>query len=201
MVREEKPSIDAGCTQRPAEVRVWDRIVRTFHWSLFALFAIAFYTRDKWEQIHIAVGYAIFALVLVRVLWGFWGTAHARFHDFLYSPRTIVRFLVDTARFRARRYLGHNPAGGAMVVALLLVLTVICGSGVLMTLDFFWGVQWIELIHETATYAMLALIALHVAGVILASIEHRENLITSMITGRKRAQTPEEKSTSEGPVE
>jgi cytochrome b len=87
---------------------------------------------------------------------------------------------------RAKRYVGHNPAGGAMVLALLLMLLTICGSGVVMTMDRFWGVKWIETVHETATYATLGLIALHVAGVILASVEHKENLIKSMFTGRKR---------------
>lgn len=177
---------DVGAQQTPATVKVWDIIVRIFHWSLVVLFATAYYTRDKWEQIHIAAGYAILALVLLRVIWGLVGSPNARFRDFLYSPAAIVRFVVDTARFRAKRYLGHNPAGGAMVVTLLIVLLAICGSGVLMTLDRFWGVKWIEVIHEIAAYGALALIALHVLGVILASIEHRENLIKSMLTGRKR---------------
>lgn len=183
---DQKPATDIGSTRLPTIVKVWDNFVRIFHWSLVILFAAAYYTRDKWEQIHIAAGYAILALVFARLIWGLVGSSHARFRDFLYSPRTIVRFLEDTARFRAKRYLGHNPAGGAMVVALLLGLVVICGSGVLMTLDYFWGLKWIELIHEIATYAVLALIVLHVAGVILASVEHRENLIKSMFTGRKR---------------
>jgi cytochrome b len=174
-------------TGRPEPIiKVWDNFIRIFHWSLVILFAAAYYSRDKWEQVHIAAGYAILALVATRLIWGVIGTPHARFRDFLYSPRKIVGFLVDTVRFRAKRYLGHNPAGGAMVVALLLVLVAICGSGVMMTLDYFWGVKWIETIHEASAYAALALIALHVAGVVLASIEHRENLIKSMFTGRKR---------------
>jgi cytochrome b len=178
--------VETGQIETGAETKIWDRFIRSFHWSLVALFATAFYTRDKWEQIHIGCGYAILALVLVRIVWGFVGSAHARFRDFVYSPLTVMRFLVDTARFRAKRYLGHNPAGGAMVLTLIVMLLTICGSGIAMTLDRFWGVKWIETIHEAATYGTLALIALHLAGVILASVEHRENLIKSMVTGWKR---------------
>jgi cytochrome b len=193
MQPEVKPSIDADRDTRsaqvgdvPSQVKVWDGFIRTFHWSLVTLFATAFYTRDKWEQIHIACGYAILGLVVARIIWGFTGSSHARFRDFIYSPLAILRFLFDTARFRAKRYLGHNPAGGAMVVTLVLTLLTICGSGIAMTLDRFWGVKWIETIHETATYGTLALIGLHIVGVILASIEHRENLVKSMLTGWKR---------------
>jgi cytochrome b len=193
MQSEVKPSIEADRDTRsaqvgdvPSQVKVWDRFIRTFHWSLVTLFATAFYTRDKWEQIHIACGYAILGLVAARIIWGFIGSAHARFRDFIYSPLVILRFLLDTARFRAKRYLGHNPAGGAMVVTLVITLLTICGSGIAMTLDRFWGVKWIETIHEAATYGTLALIVLHLVGVLLASIEHRENLVKSMLTGWKR---------------
>jgi cytochrome b len=176
------PAADAP----PKIVKVWDNFVRIFHWSLVVLFATAYYTRDKWEQLHIAAGYALLTLVVARFIWGLVGTPHARFRDFLYAPTAIARFLMDTAAFRARRYVGHNPAGGAMVITLLIVLLTICGSGVMMTLDRFWGVQWVETIHEIAAYGAIALIILHVLGVILASIEHRENLVKSMFTGRKR---------------
>lgn len=179
-------STEAGRIVQPAEVRVWDRFVRVFHWSLLVLFAVAYYTRDKWETIHIGAGYAILNLVVLRIIWGFAGSEHARFRAFLYSPAAIARFLVATARFRARRYLGHNPAGGAMVVALIVAMLAICGSGIAMTLDRFWGIEWIEEVHEAAVYATLGLLVLHVAGVVLASVEHRENLVRSMLTGWKR---------------
>jgi cytochrome b len=185
MANGDTTPISVGCRRRPTEIKVWDRFVRIFHWSVVALFATAYFTRDTWELLHITVGYALLAFVTARIIWGFIGPGHARFRDFLYSPRTVVRFLVDTARFRAKRFHGHNPAGGAMVVALLGMLLAICGSGVAMTLEVFWGVKWIEAIHATLTYATLALIALHIVGVVLASIEHRENLVKSMFTGKK----------------
>ena len=95
--------------------------------------------------------------------------------------------LRDAARLRAPRHLGHNPAGGAMVVALLAMLAGITATGFMMTTDAFWGAQWVEDLHEGFVNATLLLIALHVAGVIFASLEHGENLVRAMFTGRKRA--------------
>ena len=89
---------------------------------------------------------------------------------------------------RAKRYVGHNPAGGAMVIALLAMLSATCATGVMMTTDAFWGVEWVEAAHEAAVNVMLILIGLHLAGVAAASIERRENLVRAMFTGRKRAE-------------
>lgn len=169
------------------EIKVWDRFVRVFHWSVVGLFILAFATQDSYETVHQAAGYAIMALVALRVVWGLIGPEHARFRSFLRSPRTVAAFLFDTARMRARRYIGHNPAGGLMVVALLVMLAVITATGAMQTMDAFWGQKWVEKLHEGAVYATLGLIGLHLLGVLIASIEHGENLVRSMITGTKRA--------------
>ncbi|MBV1796385.1 cytochrome b/b6 domain-containing protein [Siccirubricoccus sp. G192] len=167
-------------------VRVWDPFVRAFHWSLVGLFALAFVTGDEVEWLHLAAGYAIAALVLLRVAWGFVGPQHARFTDFIRSPREVFAYLRNAARLRAPRHLGHNPAGGAMVAALLALLAGVAATGFMMTTDAFWGAQWVEDLHEGLVNMMLVLIALHVAGVLFASFEHGENLIRAMFTGRKR---------------
>lgn len=177
---------EAGSEPLPAEVRVWDPFVRVFHWSLASLFMFAFATGDEWDKPHEAAGYAIAGLVGLRVIWGFIGPRHARFSDFVRRPGEVISFLRDTIRLRAPRYLGHNPAGGAMVIALLLAISAISLTGYMMTTDTFWGVGWVEDMHEVSAYATLGLIALHVAGVIAASSEHSENLVRAMFTGRKR---------------
>ncbi len=169
-------------------VKVWDVWVRIFHWSLVALFAFSFVSGDEWKTAHIYSGYAIAILIAFRVIWGFFGSQHARFGNFLYSPAAVLRFLVESGKMRAKRYIGHNPAGGAMVVALLLMISGISVSGYMMTTDMFWGVEWVEDTHETLVYTTLALLVLHVGGVVLASVEHRENLVRAMITGFKRAE-------------
>ena len=178
---------DAAAHSSTAQVKVWDPLVRLFHWSLVGLFTFAFLTGDEWDRPHELAGYGVAALIALRVIWGFVGTRHARFSDFLYHPQTVIGFLKDSLLLRAKRYVGHNPAGGAMVVALLLMLALVTATGIMMTSNTFWGEEWVEELHEFAANGTLALIVLHVVGVIVASLEHGENLARAMITGRKRA--------------
>lgn len=182
-LEETSGRLESGGTRT---VKVWDPLVRIFHWSLVGLFAFSYLTGDEWKKAHIYSGYAIAGLIAVRIIWGLVGSRHARFADFIYSPGTVFAFLVDTMKLRAKRYLGHNPAGGMMVLALLLTITAIATTGYMMTMDAFWGYEWVEETHEAAVNVALALIALHILGVVLASIEHGENLVRSMMTGRKR---------------
>jgi cytochrome b len=168
-------------------VKVWDLCVRLFHWLLVIFFALAWYSGGIWGNPHLATGYTVAVLVFARIVWGFVGTRYARFRDFAFGPRAIVRYLVAMLRLKAPRYLGHNPAGGAMVFLLLGTLVVLCVTGILMTTDAFWGVQWVDDLHNFASTFALVLVALHIVGVITSSIEHRENLVTAMITGWKRA--------------
>ena len=168
-------------------VKVWDPFVRVFHWSLVGLFAFSFLTGDEWKSAHVLSGYLIATLIALRVIWGVIGTEHARFSSFIYRPTTVLAFLADSVRMRARRYLGHNPAGGAMVIALLLAISGIATTGYMMTTDAYWGVEWVEEAHEALVYATLGLIGLHLAGVVLASLEHHENLVRSMLNGWKRS--------------
>jgi len=184
-------------------VRVWDPLVRLFHWSLAASFMIAFLTEDDLLVVHVWAGYAIFGLILVRLIWGFVGPRHARWSDFVKEPGEIVAYLKDAVRFRASRYLGHNPAGGAMVVALLvsLIATGLTGlavygaqelSGPLAPMFSGLSEGWAHLledVHEVLANLTLLLVLLHLAGVAFASLEHRENLVKGMITGLKRSET------------
>lgn len=168
------------------EITVWDRFVRVFHWATVALFVLAFATADDFETPHQLAGYAILTLVSARIVWGFAGRGEARFSAFVRPPGAILAYLGAVARRRAPRHLGHNPAGGAMVLALLAALLVVTLTGVAQTLDAFADIRWIEKLHEAAAKGMLALIALHLAGVLATSLDHDENLVAAMITGRKR---------------
>jgi cytochrome b len=182
------------------EVRVWDPFVRIFHWLLVLLFTLAYATGEDWLSLHVYAGYAVFGLVLLRVLWGIMGTPHARFGDFVYRPSRVIAFIKDTLARRARRYLGHNPAGGAMILLMLISLLLVSvtgfavygiekGAGPLAMLggssEFLEDV--FEEVHEFFANFMVLLIVVHVAGVIAESLIHRENLVTAMVNGRKRA--------------
>jgi cytochrome b len=168
-----------------ASVRIWDPVVRLFHWSLVAAFTSAWVTGDEVKDLHELAGYAIMGLLAIRIVWGFVGTAHARFTDFVYRPSAVIGYLLDTLHLKARRYLGHNPAGGAMVLALIATLLTVCATGVTMA-ETNWGTAWVEDVHEVAATLALVLVGFHLAGVLITSIEHRDNLVWAMITGRKR---------------
>jgi cytochrome b len=170
-------------------IPVWDGFVRLFHWGTVSLVAAAFVIDNR--AIHEAAGFAVAGLVLLRGIWGFAGGRHARFADFVVRPAGILGYLRELRAGRARRYLGHNPAGGAMVLLLLATLLLTTASGWMSETDRWFGVAWVADLHSAASSALLVLIGLHVAGVIVASRLHHENLVRAMITGRKPAEQPE----------
>ena len=177
-------------------IAVWDPLVRVFHWSLATMVLVALFS-DENRDLHEAVGYAAVGLVLVRAVWGLIGTPHARFSSFVQSPRVVLAYFKDVLRFRARRYIGHNPAGGAMIVVMLVMVLVAGVSGWMSETDQFFGVAWVDHLHHYSAHLLLILVVFHVAGVVASSLLHRENLVRAMITGRKRARATSDIDTSE----
>jgi cytochrome b len=196
-----------GLMAARAEVTIWDPPVRIGHWLIIAGFAIDYVT-DEPRALHVWVGYIVAAVVVLRILWGFVGSRPARFREFVYRPATVFAYLRDLLLLRSRRYLGHSPAGGAMVVALLAML---CATGVTGLLTdgarnhagplASWFVtpqsaaapiappqEWrpYRQVHSLFANLTLVLVGFHVAGVLFASYAHRENLVRAMLTGRKR---------------
>ena len=182
------------------DVRVWDPFVRIFHWSLVLSFTVAWLSGEEVETLHAWAGYAVFGLVLLRLVWGFIGTRHARFNDFVFPPATVKAFVGDTLQLRARRYLGHNPAGGAMIILMLLCLVLASltgfavygieeGAGPLAMLAGSSGAleEVFEETHELFANLVLLLVVIHVAGVAVESLIHKDNLVKAMFTGRKQA--------------
>ncbi len=171
----------------PRRVRVWDPIVRIFHWTVAGgVIANLTFLRHA-ETPHIYVGYAIIAALIVRLGWGFITRGHARFANFVPGPRRLVGYFGAMLGKREPRFVGHNPAGAAMIVLLLLLLATVGTTGWMMGLDAFWGVAWVETLHEVAANILIGAVALHVIGAIVESIRHHENLPLAMITGYKRA--------------
>ena len=167
-------------------VRIWDRAVRLFHWSLAGSVAVCWVTADELQGTHEVVGYVAACLVGLRLILGLAGTRYARFSQFIRSPGRTLSYAREMLRHREPRYLGHNPLGAAMVVLLLLMVGAIGLTGFMQTTDAYWGIEWVEETHEVLAELLLVAIALHVAGIIHASLRHHENLVLAMITGRKR---------------
>ena len=178
-------------------VHVGDPFVRIFHWTLVIGFTVAYLTEEDLLTVHVWAGYVVGALVVARVIWGFVGSPHARFSDFLYSPGTALRYMRDLLLFRAERHLGHSPAGGYMVFLLLafIAATVITGlvvyggdqqAGPLAGMFTEETGEAMEEVHEVLANISLALVIAHIAAVMLASFAHHENLVRAMVTGYKR---------------
>ena len=167
-------------------VYVWDIVVRVFHWSLVATFAAVWLTSDDFVSVHKILGYGVLALIGIRLIWGFVGGKYARFTDFVKSPATVIAYLKDMRAGKEARYLGHNPAGGAMIVALLLALLATGITGWMSTTNAYWGVRWVEIVHALSADLCIVLVVAHIAGVIFSSHAHDENLAKAMLTGRKR---------------
>ncbi|MDP1612061.1 MAG: cytochrome b/b6 domain-containing protein [Sulfuritalea sp.] len=166
-------------------IRVWDLPTRLFHWSLVASFAIAFLTSEseKLRDIHVFAGYALAGLIVFRLLWGFVGGRYSRFAEFLPTPRKVIDYLKSLMNGEPQHYVGHNPAGAVAIFLLLGFGLAAAASG--------WGVyedvggSFMEELHEGASNGMMAIVGIHIAGVIVSSWLHRENLVRAMITGWK----------------
>jgi len=183
------------------KVRVWDPLLRIFHWTLVVAFTVAFFTDDEDLLLpHVWAGYVVVGLLVFRLLWGFVGTHHARFADFVFRPSRVVSYLWDTLQGEGKRYLGHNPAGGWMIILLLVMLSLISVTGlVLYGADEHAGPlaglmagagedveETFEALHEFFANFTLFLVIVHLAGVAVESILHKENLVWAMLSGYKR---------------
>ena len=172
-------------------------MIRLFHWSLAASFVISWLSGEEYYNLHLQAGYAVMGLTCLRLVWGFTGPKHARFSDFIHPPASIIGYLGTLPRSNRKRYIGHNPAGGAMVLLMLAGLFVVTLSGIaldaaenwsgpLSGMNLFHYTSLIETIHSAATDFLLGAVLIHLLGVGLSSLLHRENLVKSMLTGKKR---------------
>ncbi len=181
----------------PDTVKVWDPLVRLFHWSLVLSFFLAFITEDSWINLHVAAGYAVAMLIGFRIVWGLIGTRYARFTQFIKSPANVLVYLKKMLTFDVPHYIGHNPAAAAMIVSLLvsIIFISITGMAIIATegqgplAGTFWAgfnADWMEEIHEFFANFTMLLVLFHVAGVFVSSMMEGENLVRAMITGRKK---------------
>ena len=172
-------------------ILIWDMPTRVFHWLQVLSFGAAYLTAfsERMRNYHVALGYILLGLLVFRLLWGFAGTRYARFRSFLFNPKEVVAYLLTMIKGKPAHYLGHNPAGSVSVWLLLALGLFICVTGVMALQDDASDV--VVDLHGLATNVMLGVILLHLIGVLMSSILHRENLVRSMFTGYKSAESDE----------
>ncbi|MCW5603315.1 MAG: cytochrome b/b6 domain-containing protein [Burkholderiales bacterium] len=178
-------------------VTVWDLPVRLFHWMLVLLIGFSWWSGEQqWMTWHMWSGYAILALLLFRIVWGFVGSTHARFGDFLYGPGALIRYLKTLPSRTAAKFAGHNPLGGISVVLILLCVAVQAGTGLFANDDIFTEgplTKWVSkdvsdfltTVHKYNFDVLLVLAGIHVAAVLYYLLYKSENLIKPMFTGHK----------------
>jgi cytochrome b len=178
-------------TDSKTQILVWDAPVRMFHWLLVLSFAGAYLTAEseRWRLVHVSLGYTLGGLAGFRILWGLMGTRYARFGSFVRGPSVVMRYLRSLLGGQPEHHVGHNPAGAVAIVLLLLLSLATVATGWAIYNDI--GGDWLESLHEGAANVMLALVGVHVAGVALASWLHRENLVLSMVSGKKEGPAAE----------
>jgi cytochrome b/nitrate/TMAO reductase-like tetraheme cytochrome c subunit len=179
---------------------IWDLPTRLFHWALAASFGVAYLTSegDRWRSVHVFFGYLLLALVIFRLVWGFTGSHYARFASFWFSPKEALDYLKQVVARTAQRHIGHNPTGSIAIYILLALAMVVSVTGVL-TLGgdeqqgiaagwfTFSQIKLMKGVHELAANGMLLVVLGHIAGVVVESVLHKENLARAMVTGFKMA--------------
>jgi cytochrome b len=178
------------------KILVWDLPTRIGHWLLVVAFFLSFVSGDseEWRLVHVTSGFALAGVLVFRLFWGLAGTRYARFKSFLFSPRQVLNYLGSMLKGKPTHWVGHNPAGSYAIYILLLLGIAVAGSGWAVYEDV--GGEWLEEAHEVLANSMLAVVGLHVAGVIVGSLLHRENLLRSMINGYKQGNSEEGISSS-----
>lgn len=164
---------------------VWDPFIRLFHWGLAAGFAADALFVDEDSALHTWIGYALAALIALRLAWGLIGPRTARFASFLPGPRAVLGQVQDIATGRRRVHLGHTPLGALMIVNLLVSIAAIAATGYLMTTNAFWGVEWVEESHEVLVGWVGVSVGVHIAAVLWESLRTGVNLPRAMVSGVK----------------
>lgn len=168
---------------------VWDPFVRIFHWSLVIAVSVAFITRNsEWYRIiHVYAGYISAALIASRIFWGLGRHGYASFKAFPFDPVSAFRYVWQTISGGSRRFVGHNPAGSLVIYMMLMLGLTTIVSGLMVFNDgwLFDDFEFLQTIHSICAWTWFGLICMHITGVVVESIVHRDNLIVAMFTGVK----------------
>lgn len=181
-----------------SRVLIWDLPTRIFHWLLtigFIISAAISLTTDDDSPLfsaHMILGVVLGVMVLLRIVWGFVGTRHARFSSFLYGPASLIKYVVGAMNGSEPRSVGHNAGSSYAIFAMLGLVLVTATTGLMISN----GNEAAEELHEIASYSLMAVVAVHIIGVVWYSLRHKENITLSMFTGHKEASADEAISSS-----
>lgn len=177
--------MDEHPVEEQSWILVWDVPTRLFHWLLVVCFAVAYLTSEseRWQLWHVTAGYTFGALLVFRLFWGLVGSRYARFRQFVRGPRQVLAYLRTLISRSPDHYIGHNPAGALAIVGMLGLglLTVVTGWAAFSD----YG-DWFGELHEGIVNVLLLIVGIHIAGVLVSSLLHRENLVRSMVNGYKQ---------------
>ena len=180
--------------KRAGRIRVWDTAVRIGHWMLVALFAVAYLSGELDGDVHPYSGYGVLGIIAFRLLWGFVGSGYSRFAEFLPTPQKLMVYLGSLANGKPQYHVGHNPAG-AVAIFLLLGFGIVAAASGWASYEEIGG-HFMEELHEGAANGMMAIVVIHIAGVIVSSWLHHENLVLAMITGWKKMRSSAHENTA-----
>lgn len=170
----------------PPAVRVWDPFVRIFHWGLVTCVVLNQFVLEEGKTAHEWAGYTASALVLARLVWGFVGSRHARFSDFFPTPSRLAAHVRALRNGEHPAYLGHNPLGALMMLALMATVLALGVTGWMQTTDTFFGEEWLMELHEVLAHGLLIAAGLHAAAAIVMGRVERVRLVRAMVTGTKQ---------------
>lgn len=166
---------------------LWDPLVRIFHWSLAGIFVANYWVNETGEDWHKWLGYIAIAWLCVRFVWGFFGKGAARWSDFFPTYNRLKLHISSLINGKAYHRMGHSPLGALVMILMMLLVLVLGITGFMMEeIDYFWGEDWVQNLHEWSAHGLLVLVFIHIAAALFESYRLKENLPLSMVTGRRK---------------
>lgn len=169
--------------------KLWDPLIRLFHWSIAAIFFANYFINEAGEDWHQWLGYIAVAWLLVRFIWGFIGKGAARWADFFPTPQRLSVHIKALVKGEAYHRFGHSPLGGLVMILMMLCILCLGITGFMMQeVDYFWGEDWVENLHAWVADTLWILVLIHLLAALFESYRTKENLPLSMITGKRKKQ-------------
>lgn len=171
----------------PQTEKLWDPLIRIFHWSIAAIVIANYFFNEEGDDWHQWLGYIAVAWLTVRFFWGFFGSGAARWSDFFPTRASLTAHVKALANREPFHRMGHSPLGGLVMILMMLCVLSLGITGYMMAeVDYFWGVDWVENVHSWIANSLIALVSIHIAAALFESYRLKENLLLSMITGKRR---------------